>query len=423
LFKFLHAADLHLDSPLKGLERYDGAPVDEIRGATRRALQNLVAVAIEQQVQFVLIAGDVYDGDWKDHNTGLFFVSQMSRLRAADIPVVVISGNHDAANKMTKSLPLPDNVEWLSHTKAVSSKSKILADLGVAVHGRSFAKAAEMENLARLYPERKKELFNIGLLHTSLNGAAGHEPYAPCEVAELQQKEYDYWALGHVHTRQVKLEHPWIVYPGNIQGRQIRETGAKGCYLVTVDDHGTTSLEFQPLDVFRWEVCRVDVAGLTTGDDLLEQVSSGLSRLLTAHPDLPLAVRIQIVGESTLHDRLLAEPVNWTNDLRAAALDDSNGRIWLEKVEFRTTPPQSSDRAARDDGPIGELLQFFHELQEDDTALQELNSELDDLRRKLPEELLTGDQGLAFSSPEQRRALIEEIRPFLLNRLLKGNDR
>ncbi|MDZ7615944.1 MAG: DNA repair exonuclease, partial [Patescibacteria group bacterium] len=99
--KFIHAADVHLDSPLQGLMRYEGAPADEIRAATRRALENLVALALEEDVAFVLIAGDVYDGDWKDHNTGLFFASQMARLREADIPVVMISGNHDAANKMT----------------------------------------------------------------------------------------------------------------------------------------------------------------------------------------------------------------------------------------------------------------------------------------------------------------------------------
>jgi DNA repair protein SbcD/Mre11 len=112
MLRFIHAADIHLDSPLKGLEQYEGAPVDEIRGATRRALENLVDLAIDREVDFLLIAGDLYDGDWKDHNTGLFFVAQMHRLREADIPVVMISGNHDAANKMTRTLRLPDN--WMA---------------------------------------------------------------------------------------------------------------------------------------------------------------------------------------------------------------------------------------------------------------------------------------------------------------------
>ena len=108
--KFIHAAYVHLDSPLRGLERYEGAPVDEIRGATRRALENLFELAIDREVDFVLIAGDLYDGDWKDHNTGLFFVKQAARLHEASIPIYMISGNHDAANRMTRSLRMPDNV-------------------------------------------------------------------------------------------------------------------------------------------------------------------------------------------------------------------------------------------------------------------------------------------------------------------------
>ncbi|MCU0979732.1 MAG: DNA repair exonuclease, partial [Pirellulaceae bacterium] len=140
MFKFLHAADIHLDSPLRGLDRYDGAPVEEIRGATRRALENLVGVAIEQQVAFVVIAGDVYDGDWPDFNTGLFFVRQMSKLREAGIPVVLISGNHDAENKMTRALELPDNVRRLATRKPESVGGREIGvrvqDCDVRFHGQ-----------------------------------------------------------------------------------------------------------------------------------------------------------------------------------------------------------------------------------------------------------------------------------------------
>lgn len=170
MIRFIHTADIHLDSPLKGLERYDGAPVDEIRGATRQAFENLVELAIDREVDFVLIAGDLYDGDWKDHNTGLFFVGQMNRLREVGIPVVMISGNHDAANKMTRSLRLPDNLERLGHTRPTASKLDRLAELGVAIHGQSFEKPAQFDNLAQGYPHKQSGMLNIGLLHTSLDG-------------------------------------------------------------------------------------------------------------------------------------------------------------------------------------------------------------------------------------------------------------
>ena len=227
---FLHAADIHLDSPLKGLERYENAPVERIRGATRRAFTRLIDLAIEKRVDFVLIAGDLYDGDWRDYNTGLYLVRQLGRLRDARIPVFVIAGNHDAANKMTRMLRLPDNVRFLAHDRPETVR---LDDLGVAIHGQSFAKAAVTENLAAAYPAPVSGYINIGLLHTGMGGADGHERYAPCTLEELRLRGYDYWALGHIHARQVLCNDPPVVFAGNVQGRHIRETGPKGCLLAT----------------------------------------------------------------------------------------------------------------------------------------------------------------------------------------------
>lgn len=423
MFKFIHAADIHLDSPLKGLERYEGAPVDEIRGATRRALENLVELAIEGNVDFVLLAGDLYDGDWKDHNTGLFFVSQMSRLREANIPVIIVNGNHDAANRMTKSLRLPDNVELLSHTRPQTATTKQLRELGVAVHGRSFAKAAEYDNLARDYPEKQSGLFNIGLLHTSLAGAEGHEPYAPCTLDELRRKQYDYWALGHVHNREILCHDPPVVFCGNSQGRHIREPEAKGCYLVTVDERGNTKLDFQPLDVFRWTLCEVDASGAQHVDDVPELFAGELAKLTRQHPELPLAVRVVVTGRSQAHKQLVAEPLAWTNHIRATALDVARGSVWVEKVKFRTAATHNLNEAARVDGPLGELLRYFNELSDDDRQLSELSQELADLRRKLPDELTRGEDSLALDDPDRLREWLREVQPLLIGRLAEAIEK
>ena len=174
--RFIHTADIHLDSPLKGLEAHEDAPVKEIRGATRRAFDNLIDLAIEEEVDFVLIAGDLYDGDWKDYNTGLFFARQMGRLDRAGIRVFIASGNHDAASQITKAIPLPDNVTLFPHKKPLSVK---LDDPGVIIHRQSYSSRAVTENLALEYPQHDSNFFNIGLLHTSLTGREGHEDYAP----------------------------------------------------------------------------------------------------------------------------------------------------------------------------------------------------------------------------------------------------
>src|SRR5512139_1526302 len=260
MFRFLHAADTHIDSPLDGLEAYDGAPVDALRGATRRAFENLVALALDERVDFVLLAGDVYDGDWKDFSTGLFFTRQMARLDAAGIPVYLLAGNHDAASVLTRRLSLPPNVQVFSTRTA---ETKEVPGVPVVVHGRGFPNRAVPENLVPDYPPPVAGRFNAGLLHTSLAGAVGHDTYAPCSLRDLEQKGYDYWALGHVHLPGVLAERPWVVFAGNTQGRHVRETGPRGCRLVTVDDSlDVVSCEHRALDVVRWSLVTVDLGGV-----------------------------------------------------------------------------------------------------------------------------------------------------------------
>jgi exonuclease SbcD len=422
VFKFIHAADIHLDSPLKGLEQYEGAPVEEIRAATRRAFENLVDLAIDRSVDFVLIAGDLYDGDWKDYNTGLYFVSQIVKLRDAGIPTYTITGNHDAENKMTKSLPLPENP---NKTKVMLSSKKpetiVLEGIGVAIHGRGFASPKVSENVVDSYPPRREGLFNIGVLHTSLDSESDgeHARYAPCKIADLTQKQYDYWALGHVHTRVVRHDDPLVVYPGNIQGRHIRETGAKGCMLISVDDSGHATPEFVPLDVLRWEECRLDASRIETTGEMLDQFTSQLSRLTDEHSGLPLAVRVVIEGRSAAHEHLAADSIHWTNQLRAAALDVAGGRVWIEKVKLQTMPLRVMNQETLANGPMGELLRHCAEIRDDEQQLRALAEQLDDLRRKLPDELRRGDEALVLDDPDRIRELLDEVQPLLLGRLLQ----
>ena len=422
MFKFIHAADIHLDSPLKGLEQYDGAPVDEIRAATRRAMENLVELAIEREVDFVLIAGDLYDGNWKDYNTGLYFVSQIVKLRDAGILTYIITGNHDAENKMTKSLPLPDNHD---KTKVMLSSRKaetiVLEDIGVAIHGRGFASPKVSENVVESYPSRREGMFNIGVLHTSLDSESDgeHARYAPCKIADLCQKQYEYWALGHVHTRTVRHEDPLIVYAGNIQGRHIRETGAKGCMLISVDDNGSATPEFVPLDVLRWEECHVDAGPIQTAEEMLDQFVTQLSRLTVEHAGLPLAVRVIVEGRSAAHEHLVADPLHWTNQLRAAALDAAGGSVWIEKVKLRTTPQRVVSEATLADGPLGELLRYCAELRDDEQQLQELAAELNDLGSKLPDDLRRGDEALVLNDPFRLCEVLDQVQPLLVGRLVE----
>ena len=185
--KFIHTADIHLDSPLLGLVAYADAPLQALRTATRDAFSALVDEAVTRVVDFMVIAGDLYDGSWKDYNTGQYFVRQMARLREADIPVYLLFGNHDAESEMTRRLPLPDNVVVFGSRQASSHR---IEPLRVALHGQSFAHAATLDNLALGYPAPLPGWFNIGVLHTALEGNAVHARYAPCSLVELQARGY-----------------------------------------------------------------------------------------------------------------------------------------------------------------------------------------------------------------------------------------
>ena len=418
MFRFIHAADIHLDSPLKGLEQYDGAPIDAIRGATRRALENLVGLALAERVDFVLIAGDLYDGTWRDHNTGLFFVRQMSRLREAGIPLYLIAGNHDAVNKMTRSLRLPKNPAGDDpFFSAKAAETRRLEDLGVAIHGRSFQSAAETSNLALQYPLADHGLFNIGLLHTSLEGDTQHDRYAPCTLDDLRSKEYQYWALGHIHTRRVVAEDSHIVYSGNIQGRHIRETGPKGCYLVSVDDRGKVTAEFHSLDVFRWAECDVDCSAALSGDEILDRFRRRLQELLAAADGRSLGVRVILRGACPFHQTLVSGEEQWTAEIRSAAIDQGADLVWIEKVGFATTYPQASEAGLHGDAAAEELSAILEKLATSDDQLGRLAEDLASLKTKLPDELLQGADALALDDRAWLRSVLMEVRPLLLSRL------
>ena len=382
--RFLHAADLHLDSPLRGLNRYDGAPVDEVRGATRRAFENLIAAALEHKVDFVVIAGDLYDGDWPDHNTGLFFIKGVARLAEEGIAVVLVRGNHDAASRITKSLRLPKNVRLLADAQP---ETQVLNELGVALHGQSFATAVVKADLAAGYPDPVSGYFNLGLLHTALEGRPGHDPYAPTTLDVLRGKGYDYWALGHVHTAEVVCRAPWVVYPGNTQGRHIRETGPKGCTLVTVEA-GDITCQTLALDVMRWTTLTFEIGGLPDLDALLEAATPALQERLAEVGDRVLAVRVRLQGIGPLHRLLAAQPDMVEQQLRGAALQASNGRAWLEKIEFRTRPQLDLDRIAERDDPVGLLVRELRRFAADPALLRAVAEEtLGELLQKLPVDL------------------------------------
>jgi DNA repair exonuclease SbcCD nuclease subunit len=415
--KFVHAADLHIDSPLRGLDRYEGAPAARLRAATRRALENLVALCIDEQAAFLLLAGDVFDGSWKDFSTGLFFASQMSRLREANISVVIVRGNHDAASSITKSLRLPDNVRELSSKKPETID---LVDAGTCVHGQSFAQKATTDDLAARYPDATRGAFNIGLLHTCLDGREGHDRYAPTTLDTMRAKGYDYWALGHVHAREVLTMDPWVVFPGNLQGRHAKETGSKGASLVTVEGGAVQSVEHRALDVVRWEHLVIDGTDALDALEIVDRVRASLVTTAESCPDRLLAARISVSGMTRANGAVRNELDQFEAQVRAAANDALGDGVWLEKILVHTRSTFDLAKVREEAGAVGHLARRLAAIKDDPKELAELVAVLADLDKKLPDALRDGDDALRLTDPAAIRAIVEDVEQTLLPRLLES---
>jgi DNA repair exonuclease SbcCD nuclease subunit len=413
--KLVHAADLHLDSALHGLGRYESAPADEIRGATRRAFVNLVNLCLEERASVLVISGDLFDGDWRDVSTGLFFAAQLSKLCEAKVQVAWIRGNHDAVSQIRRSVRLPEAVVELSAERA---QTRVFEELGVAVHGRSFAKRDVTEDLAAGYPERIAGALNVGLLHTALEGRSGHDRYAPCRVETLVNRGYEYWALGHVHQREIVHAEPYVVFSGNLQGRHARELGEKGATVVEFEGDRVGSVEARALDVVRWAELSLPMAGVASFEDALGLAQLELSRAAEAAQGRLLAFRVKLTGQTALDASLRAGRDRFTEELCSLSYGVSAG-AWLEKLVISTEPPArdaplGDDALSEIDRALGELLQ------EGGGAV--LSEYLGDLSKKLPAEVLELVPELRAPSAEWAAELASDVRSLLRERLAAGQE-
>jgi UDP-2,3-diacylglucosamine pyrophosphatase LpxH len=393
-FKFVHSADLHLDSPLVGLAGKSPDFAARVDRASRQAFDNLVALVIDEGARFLVLAGDVFDGDLRNFQTGLYFLDGMGRLARAGVRVFMIAGNHDAENRFAARLAYNDCVHVMQHRRA---ESVALDDLGVVVHGRSFGQREVTENIARDYPPAVPGRFNVGVLHTACEGSEAHHAcYAPCTTEQLVNHGYEYWALGHVHARAVLNEHPHVVYPGNLQGRNPREVGPKGATVVEVEEGRIIGCEHRDLDVVRWAVGAVDLSGVASRHDAVMVARNVVDEICRSTGDRALALRLSFRGASAAHGEFLRYRAQFREDVEAM-LAGMPGDVWLEKIEIRTTAlpaageldPTVSGRlreqiVALGPGAAASLEDSLAELRAKIPAAAKVDELFDRLRREAP---------------------------------------
>lgn len=340
MIRILHTADVHLDSPLKSLALRDPELREQVQTATRSAFTKIVDTAISEAVNALLISGDLFDSTERSARTAAYLAGQLDRLRDNSIQVFYIKGNHDAENPLTGEVSLPENVHVFD-----GRGGKVQLSENIWIHGVSFANRHAPESLLPKFPVPVIGAINIAMLHTSLAGASGHDPYAPCTVNELSSSGFDYWALGHIHSRKVHSEKPWIVMPGMPQGRDIGEAGPKSVSLLTVGkkievtEVSTSQIEFLNITL--------DVAMVENDDrlrDILRQGFHETESLLDARSGV---VRVTLSGSTPLRWQILRDQDIWVEI--ASQFARETGRLWLDKLIFNLTDIPTSSNNATDE--------------------------------------------------------------------------
>lgn len=429
-FRFIHSADWHLDAPFRGLSGLPPALFARIRDSGFRALDALVELAIRERADFVLASGDLFDAADRSLRAQLKFRQAAEKLAASGIWLIVVHGNHDPLSGYRASISLPDNVRIFGgdrvETMVVTARD---GEPLAAVSGISYARPAVTDNLAALFPEPDGRLFSIAMLHTNADGDAAHDNYAPCTPAQLSRAGYDYWALGHVHTRKILCEDPWIVYPGNLQGLSIRETGERGAYLVDVDGDGRVRLSFRPLHAVRWERLRVSIEGMQDEEELKDAMEKALLQEAEREPGVPVVARLVLEGRGPLHRPLqdgavLAELVEALRERFAAAggrdgRTDEDAFVWIESARVRTGAGLDLDALRRQESLIGDLVRLADGLLDDEAAMRAFLEEA-------AEPLFANHRlarRLAGWTPDELAGLIVQARELALAELLDGEER
>jgi DNA repair exonuclease SbcCD nuclease subunit len=381
-FSFIHTADLHLDSPFKGISGISEEISLELIEATFKAFNKMIDICIEKEVDFLLIAGDIYDGADKSLRAQLKFRDAMKRLSKAEIKAYIVHGNHDPLDGWSANLDWPENVHIFNGKSVGKVFVKKDGEEIVKIYGISFRTREIKTNLAQKFPTKTKNaLFTIGMLHCNVGTNTVHEPYAPCTLQDLISKNFDYWALGHIHKKTIlNNDNPLVIYPGNPQGLHPKEIGAKGCFLVNVDENGKPTAEFIEVDSIRWFVEKLSIDSLYTEQELISKIHNRIEKIREEAKGRPSICRIILTGRSSLHSSIARKGV--LDDILKDIRENEEGEkqfVWIESIEDNTNPEIDRKSLLERKDFIGDMVKVFEEILHDKTKIAELKESLDPL--------------------------------------------
>lgn len=381
-FSFLHCADLHFGAPFQGLADLPAEFAALLRDAPTRALDRIVATAIERRVAAVIMAGDVFDAADRNLRAQVQLRDRLRQLDAAGIPTLIVAGNHDPLGSAVASIHYPPSVHFFG-TDVEAVPLTIDNEILAHVYGVSYGSAAVTENLAITFPSNPDGPFSIAVLHTNVGKRAGHDPYAPCSLADLEGRGFDYWALGHVHKREtLRTDSPVVHYPGNIQGLHMKELGPRGATLVEVSANGSVKMSPVWTEVVRWQRARTAISDLESLDDVIRAFAEISSEAAAEAPDRLHIVLWTLTGSGPVHADLRPPGVvaELVEALRAEhAPEPLSGAVWLQRLEAETRPARDIEQLRKQQDLLGDLLRLADEARHNPVALAtaEIGDDLD----------------------------------------------
>ena len=386
--KFLHAADLHLGRQFSGLLKTHDELRPIFRHAGYDAWLNLVDKAVQERVDFVLLAGDVFHDTNPPIGARVVFKQGLETLYHAAVPAFLALGNHDPLRSFPESLRSLPGLHVFQPDPHGLHCTGIEFDHGVMICGASFERSAVSENLARRFRRDPGIDLAIGVLHTNVSGSVGHRNYAPCTLDDLMAAGMDVWCLGHVHSPRCLCEDPLILYSGTSQGAHALERGPKGCWLVSLTDRGNASTQFVPLAPVLWETAQVQALSLDGPEDLIPAAEQACSRLISENEGLKaLVLSMNLTGERPQwHDTTLVDKTEvW--EMLTERLSGLPVPVCLASLADTSDSPVDLDALIKQEGFLGDLLRLCRDAEQDRSTIQEVNR---DMRKELVRKVSAG---------------------------------
>ena len=417
--KFIHTADLHLDTPFKGLGDWNPGLADKLKDATYRSFRNIIDLSIYEKVDFLLIAGDIFDSEIMSLSAQLRFLAELKRLSENNIPAYFICGNHDHLGAWDRSFSIPPGVFRFGSAGVEKMTYRRNGEAIADIYGISYQSSYITDNLAPLYIKSPDPApFSIAMLHGMADVVGRDERYAPFSLSDLIERPFDYWALGHVHKGRILNENPAVVYPGNPQGRDFGETGQKGCCMVELEPGRKPLVKFVPVQHVRFEELEIDLTGKNNISLLTDLIVEAIDTMAASDRNSGFILRILLTGRTELH-KLLNRPgeaKQLVEELNIGQMD-MEPFSWIGSVEVKTGMPLDPDNIGQGSDFIAGMIKNIERYEKDGDLLSELT---DKLENELPAARIFRE--IDHFLEIEKQEILEKAKWMLLDRLVDDSE-